>query len=194
VKFQRPGCHVHYRRGVDGTFHVAADGCAQYVARMTAKDVIQALQLAPHPEGGWYREIYRSTDCVQRGEQARSATTAIYYLLEPQQLSRWHVVDADEIWHFYGGAPLELLAYDPGSRQLERHVLHSSLSEARPVGVIPAGTWQAARSLAEQPGDYSLAGCTVSPGFEFSGFRFVADLTDHRAHFAGELSRYTALL
>jgi predicted cupin superfamily sugar epimerase len=157
---------------------------------MTAKDVIQALQLAPHPEGGWYREIYRSADRVQRGSEARSATTAIYYLLEQQQLSRWHVVDADEIWHFYGGAPLELLAYDPDARKLERLILHASLSGSRPVGIIPSGVWQAARSL----GEYSLVGCTVSPGFEFSGFHFTADLPDHRAHFAGELSQYTALL
>lgn len=161
---------------------------------MTAKDVIQALQLAPHPEGGWYREIYRSADRVQRGTQARSATTTIYYLLQPQQLSRWHVVDADEIWHFYGGSPLELLAYDPGSRKLDRHVLHSSLSEARPVGVVPSGVWQAARCLGESSGDYSLVGCTVSPGFEFSGFRFTADLPGHRAHFTGDLARYAALL
>ncbi|WP_129775880.1 cupin domain-containing protein [Peristeroidobacter soli] len=154
---------------------------------MTAKDVIQKLQLAPHPEGGWYREIYRSTDRVQRGTESRSATTAIYYLLEQQQLSRWHVVDADEIWHFYGGAPLELLAYDPKSRQLQRHLL---AAESLPVGVIPSGVWQAARSL----GEYSLVGCTVSPGFEFSGFKFIADLPDHRAHFVGELSQYAALL
>lgn len=157
---------------------------------MTAKEMIAALQLAPHPEGGWYREIHRSTDRVQRGDQTRSATTAIYYLLEQSQLSRWHVVDADEIWHFYGGAPLELLAYDPRSRQLNRHVLHNVGAESRPVGIIPSGVWQAARSL----GEYSLVGCTVSPGFEFSGFRFTADLPDHRAHFAGELAQYTALL
>ena len=153
---------------------------------MKASEVIAELQLAPHPEGGWYREIYRSTDRVQRGEQSRSATTAIYYLLEQHQLSRWHVVDADELWHFYAGAPLELLAYDPVARQLERHVL----SAAAPVGVIPAGVWQAARSL----GEYSFVGCTVSPGFEFSGFRFIADVPDHRAHFTGALSQYVALL
>lgn len=157
---------------------------------MTATDVIQALQLSPHPEGGWYREIYRSADRVQRGAESRSATTAIYYLLEQHQLSRWHVVDADEIWHFYSGAPLELLAYDPGSRRLNRHLLHTVAGEAQPVGVIPSGVWQAARSL----GEYSLVGCTVSPGFEFSGFKFTADLPGHQAHFVGELSHYAALL
>lgn len=157
---------------------------------MKAREVIDDLRLAPHPEGGWYREVYRSTDRVQRGEQSRSATTAIYYLLERQQLSRWHVVDADEIWHFYAGAPLELLAYDPASRQLVRHVLSTPGAGSTPIGVIPAGVWQAARSL----GEYSLVGCTVSPGFEFTGFRFTADLPEHRVHFLGEMTQYEALL
>jgi uncharacterized protein len=157
---------------------------------MKADELIRSLQLAPHPEGGWYREVYRSVDRVQRGEQSRSATTAIYYLLEQQQLSRWHVVDADEIWHFYAGAPLELLAYDPQSRQLTRHMLNNPDVGDTPIGVIPSGVWQAARSL----GEYSLVGCTVSPGFEFSGFRFAADLPEHRVHFAGVMSQYEGLL
>jgi uncharacterized protein len=157
---------------------------------MNASQVIDELQLEPHPEGGWYREVYRSSDRVRRGEQSRSATTAIYYLLEQHQLSRWHVVDADEIWHFYAGAPLELLAYDPASRTLTRHVLSAPNASDAPIGVIPAGVWQAARSL----GEYSLVGCTVSPGFEFSGFRFTAELPDHRAHFVGPMSQYQVLL
>lgn len=157
---------------------------------MKASQVIEELALAPHPEGGWYREVYRSADRVQRGDESRSAGTAIYYLLEQNQLSRWHVVDADEIWHFYAGAPLELLAYDPASRQLTRHVLSAPTASAAPIGVIPAGVWQAARSL----GEYSLVGCTVSPGFEFNGFRFTADVPDHRAHFTGPMSRYESLL
>jgi len=161
---------------------------------MKANQVIDDLKLAPHPEGGWYREVYRSADRVQRGGQSRSATTAIYYLLERQQLSRWHVVDADEIWHFYAGAPLELLAYDPASRQLTRHVLSTPGGDATPIGVIPAGVWQAARSLGERSGDYSLVGCTVSPGFEFAGFRFTADLPEHRAHFVGAMAQYETLL
>jgi predicted cupin superfamily sugar epimerase len=157
---------------------------------MKVRQVIDELQLAPHPEGGWYREVYRSPDRVRRGDESRSATTAIYYLLEQQQLSRWHVVDADEIWHFYAGAPLELLAYDPATGQLTRHVLNVPGASASPIGIIPAGVWQAARSL----GEYSLVGCTVSPGFEFSGFRFTADLPEHRAHFEGAMSQYEALL
>ncbi len=157
---------------------------------MDVQEIIASLQLAPHPEGGWYREVYRSADRVKRGYESRSATTAIYYLLEQQQFSRWHVVDADEIWHFYGGAPLELLRYDPSSRQLTRHVLDAPGSGTGPLGVIPSGVWQAARSL----GKYSLVGCTVSPGFEFSGCQFVDALADHHDHFVGELAEFAALL
>ena len=157
---------------------------------MKASQVVDELQLAPHPEGGWYREVYRSSDRVQRGDESRRATTAIYYLLEQHQRSRWHVVDADEIWHFYAGAPLLLLAYDPASRQLTRHLLNVPGAGFTSIAVIPAGVWQAAHSL----GEYSLVGCTVSPGFEFSGFRFTADLPDHRAHFTGAMSQYETLL
>jgi hypothetical protein len=157
---------------------------------MKASQVIEELQLAPHPEGGWYREVYRSTDRVLRGEQSRSATTAIYYLLEQHQLSRWHVVDADEIWHFYAGAPLLLLTYEPTSRQLVRHLLSAPTGGFTSMGIVPAGVWQAAHSL----GEYSLVGCTVSPGFEFSGFRFTVDVPDHRAHFTGAMSQYEAML
>jgi predicted cupin superfamily sugar epimerase len=116
-------------------------------------------------------------------------------MLERHQLSRWHVVQADELWHFYAGDPLELLAYDPGSRKLVRHLLgHLSASvggaNTDPVGVIPAKVWQAARSL----GDYSLVGCSVGPGFEYADFEFVSALPEHASHFTGELSQYASLL
>lgn len=157
---------------------------------MKAAQIIERLQLVPHPEGGWYRELFRSGTRIAARQGARSAMTAIYYLLERGQFSRWHVVDADEIWHFYAGAPLELLAYEPGARALRRSVLGSPDSEREPVGVIEAEVWQAARSL----GDWSLVGCTVGPGFEFEGFRFVASLPGHRDHFRGELEPFAALL
>jgi uncharacterized protein len=101
----------------------------------TAADLVRELALQPHPEGGWYREIYRSPTVVQTARGQRSALTTIYYLLEASQLSRWHVVQADELWHFYGGAPLELLAYTPNTRAFERRVLgpvssDSSVDEA----------------------------------------------------------------
>jgi uncharacterized protein len=158
---------------------------------MSAADTIARLSLQPHPEGGWYREIYRSRQRVHTSAGARSALTDIYYLLERSQQSRWHVVDADEAWHFYAGAPLQLYLYDPVAGALTAHRLGTPdvvaepaaagepLVFAEPAAVVSAGVWQAARSL----GDFSLVGCSVAPGFEFSGFRFVADLPEHARHF-----------
>jgi uncharacterized protein len=177
----------------------------------SAAELIGKLGLQPHPEGGWYREIYRSATRVETARGSRSALTTIYYLLEQNQLSRWHVVQADELWHFYGGAPLELLEYDPVARRLGRHVLGhvvgpvvghvvdrsasdvvggAGASDAAPVAVIPTGLWQAARSL----GTCSLVGCTVGPGFEFADFQFVCDLASHADHFGGELAPLAGLL
>jgi predicted cupin superfamily sugar epimerase len=157
---------------------------------MQARAVIEKLDLKPHPEGGWYREIYRSSDRVQTARGARSAITTIYYLLERNQVSRWHVVAADEIWHFYEGSPLESLAYDPQTRVLVHSVLSDTKEDHEPVAVIRRGLWQAARSL----GDFSLVGCSVGPGFEFEDFQFVAGIPGHRAHFAGELEGFAAFL
>jgi uncharacterized protein len=169
--------------------------------RMQARDIIRRLSLQPHPEGGWYREIYRSGIQVEGPRGRRSAVTTIYYLLERGQVSRWHVVDADEIWHFYGGAPLELLAYDPRSRELTRHLLdapgacHPTGSgrtgeTAYPAVVVTSGVWQAARTQ----GEYSLVGCSVGPGFEFADFHFVSSLPDHEAPFAQTLREWEGLL
>jgi uncharacterized protein len=133
---------------------------------MQAPALIDKLGLKPHPEGGWYREFYRSTERVQTLRDTRSAITTIYYLLERDQISRWHVVEADEIWHFYEGAPLELVGYEPGARALLRYVLGSTGDDHVRVAVIRKGVWQAARSL----GDFSLVGCSVGPGFEFEDF------------------------
>jgi predicted cupin superfamily sugar epimerase len=157
---------------------------------MQSRAVADRLDLKPHPEGGWYREIYRSSDPVQTMRGARSAITAIYYLLDRDQTSRWHVVGSDEIWHFYEGSPLELLAYDTEARALVRCVLGSTNENHERVAVIRKGVWQAARSL----GDFSLVGCTVGPGFEFEDFQFVASLSGHPAHFDGELAPFASLL
>ena len=128
---------------------------------MTADEVIRALGLKPHPEGGHYAETHR----IPSGDGERSPGTAIYYLLGRGDCSHWHRVDATEIWHFYSGAPLEL-SLSPG-KGVERCALGPDLSLGqRPQVVVPPGRWQSARSL----GDWTLVGCTVSPGFEFSGF------------------------
>jgi predicted cupin superfamily sugar epimerase len=157
---------------------------------MNAQDLIQKLQLQPHPEGGWFREIHRAAEKVTTARGARSALTTIYYLLERHQLSRWHVVRSEEIWHFYAGAPLELIVYDAETRACRPSVLDAPTAEREPVGIVRAGEWQAARSL----GDYSLVGCNVGPGFEFGDFQFVSALPGHGEHFTGELARYRNLL
>ena len=127
-----------------------------------AAQIIETLDLKPHPEGGHFAETWRAS--AEPGE--RSAGTAIYYLLQTGEVSRWHRVDAAEAWHWYAGAALEL-ALAPDGCGVIRHLLSADFTiNARPQLVIPAGVWQSARSL----GDWTLVGCTVSPGFEFSGF------------------------
>lgn len=155
-----------------------------------ASALIARLGLKAHPEGGWYREVHRSSQRIDAGRGSRAAITSIYYLLEQSQLSRWHVVTSDEIWHFHAGAPLELLVYEPEARLLRRRLLGVPSGEAEPIGIVRASEWQAARSL----GAWSLVGCDVGPGFEFEDFRFVAALPGHDSHFAGPLVPYRPLL
>ena len=125
-----------------------------------ADRLIRLLDLKPHPEGGHFRETYRD------GNQGRAHSTAIYFLLKAGEVSRWHRVDAAEVWHFYRGAPLELKIGK------DTYVLGADIDEAQvPQLVVPPNAWQAARSL----GDYTLVGCTVAPGFEFSKFEMAPD-------------------
>ena len=138
-----------------------------------AAELVRTLGLAPHPEGGFYREIWRAPLAVEPGDRrgARAALTAIYFLLPAGAVSRWHRVRSDEIWHHYEGAPLELLLVAPDALRLERAQL-GPLAEGRaPVHCVPAGWWQAARSR----GAYTLVGCTVGPGFEFADFELLRD-------------------
>jgi predicted cupin superfamily sugar epimerase len=155
-----------------------------------SRELIERLGLIRHPEGGWYRQLYRSRSVVATADGARPAITTIYYLLEKGEVSRWHVIDADEIWHFYGGSALELEIYDPQASQLTRCELGPPGEGFEAVAVVPAGVWQAARSL----GDHSLVGCSVGPGFEFAGFKFVSSIPDHERHFKGELAALANLL
>lgn len=129
---------------------------------MTAADVIRALDLHPHPEGGHYRETFRDPN----GPGPRGWSTAIYYLLERGERSQWHKVDAAELWLFHAGDPLAL-ALSPDGRHVDRRVLGIDFaSGARPQVVVPAQYWQSAEPL----GAWTLVSCTVSPGFEFQGF------------------------
>lgn len=146
--------------------------------------LIEQLALAPHPEGGYYRELFRSPLAVQPDDDrpARSALTSIYFLLPAGEHSRWHRVRSDEVWHLYEGGPIELLVSPPGFATVERVLLGPPGSTLGPCHTVPAGWWQAARPR----GAYVLAGCTVAPGFEFADFGF---LRDHPA----ELARLRAL-
>jgi uncharacterized protein len=130
---------------------------------LTAAEIIRLLDLEPHPEGGQFRQTFRD-----RAESAgRAASTAIYFLLARGERSRWHRVDAAEAWHHYAGAPLELEISPDGKAPVERIRLGTDLAAGeRPQAVVPAHVWQAAVSL----GEWTLTGCTVAPGFEFSGF------------------------
>jgi uncharacterized protein len=125
-----------------------------------AEQLILDLGLQPHPEGGHYAEVHRS-----------SASTSIYFLLAAGERSRWHRVRSEEIWHFYEGSPLELLQLTPKGTNLERIVLGQPSDRERAVYCVPPGYWQAARSC----GEFTLVGCTVAPAFQFADFALLKD-------------------
>jgi hypothetical protein len=128
---------------------------------MTPDEIIKSPDLKPHPEGGYFRETFRD----EAGPNGRAHSTAIYYLLRAGEVSRWHRVDAAEVWHWYAGEPLALSIVTQLGVQ---HVtLGSHLDRGdRPQAVVPAHHWQSARPL----GAFALVGCTVAPGFDFAGF------------------------
>jgi hypothetical protein len=133
---------------------------------LTADEIVRLLDLEPHPEGGHYRETFRDAATVASGaDPARAASTAIYFLLRAGEVSRWHRVDAAEVWHWYAGAPLALTLANADRRRGFRLGADLAAGE-RAQAVVPAGAWQQAASL----GDWTLVGCTVAPGFQFSGF------------------------
>ena len=130
---------------------------------LSADDIIARLNLAPHPEGGYFRETWRA----DAPEGARAAGTAIYFLLKAGESSHWHKVDATEIWHHYAGAPLILSLSETDEGPKRDHILGPDLATGEiPQLIVPTGHWQAARTT----GDWTLVGCTVSPGFDFAGF------------------------
>jgi len=131
------------------------------MSKLAAKDVIFTLGMRQHPEGGWYARTFEDGETVD----GRARSTAIYYLLEAGDASHWHRIDAVEVWHFYAGSPLKLRISD--GKSVDEHVLGPDLDAGqRPQVVVPTGTWQSAVST----GAWTLVGCTVAPGFEFSGF------------------------
>jgi len=127
-----------------------------------ASDIIRLMDMNPHPEGGWYCETFRDTETIK----GRPRSTAIYFLLEAGQFSRWHRVDAVEVWHWYGGSSISLMISEDGVSSQTSILGPDIIAGERPQIIVPDMAWQSARP----DGDWSLVGCTVSPGFQFSGF------------------------
>jgi uncharacterized protein len=158
-------------------------------SRSAKDELIRRFNLTPHPEGGFFSETYRSAARVDRGDRtARSASTAIYYLLCDGAHSAWHRIRSDEVWHFYAGEPLRVhVLAENGS--LITHKLGNALTHANAVfqAVVPAGLWFAAECA--DPATFALVGCTVAPGFEFSEF----ELADVEA-LKGQYPQHSALI
>jgi len=139
-----------------------------------AAELIERLGLRAHPEGGFFREIFRSEHAVtpDDGRGSRAAITTIYFLLTRDTFSRWHRVSSDEVWHLYEGGPLELLEADLHGETVSRHTLGVAGDGDRiPVHTIAAARWQAARTT----GEYALMGCSVGPGFDYADFELLSD-------------------
>ena len=128
---------------------------------LSAPEIVNLLEMAPHPEGGYYKETFRD-----------DASTAIYYLLEAGDHSHWHRVHgSSEVWHHYAGGPLALTLSSNG-HDAEAHRLGKNIDAGeKPQLVVPAGWWQTAESL----GHWTLVGCTVAPGFDFENFEMAPD-------------------
>ena len=137
---------------------------------MTAEEIKTLLKLGPHPvEGGSFRRTYTSAGSVDLPRGMRAQGTAIYYLLEPGTFSEMHVLDSDEIFHFYLGDPVEMLQLYPDGRSA-LFTLGPDLEAGQQVQlVVPAGVWQGTRLMGN--GKVALLGCTVTPGFDFADYR-----------------------
>lgn len=151
-----------------------------------ARRIVERFALAPHPEGGFYREVYRSALAVRRSgvpegiDPVRCAGTLIYFMLADAQFSAFHrVLGSDEIWHLYAGGPLELHTIDASGEHSAR-TLTTDLEAGEPAAVVAAGAWQAARLA---PGArWAFCGCTVAPGFDFADFEMPPAATLIEAH------------
>ena len=163
----------------------------------TAHELITQLELVRHPEGGWFRETYRSGVSVparalpQRFDGSRALSTAIYFLLEEQDISALHRIKSDEIWHFYAGSPLLLHVVFPDGRYRAQRLGPDYAAGDLYQAVVPAGCWFGAE-LAE--GRFALLGCTVSPGFDFADFEMadrqtISDRYPQHAELIGRLTK-----
>ena len=135
-----------------------------------SSEIIKQFKLLPHPEGGWFREIFRSDSYITRKDgQKRNNITGIYYMLHKNDISTWHRVNsADEIWIHLKGAPLNLWCLDDGNKKLRKLRIDSN----NPIEMIPSGYWQAAKSI----GAFTLTSCFVGPGFDFLDFEMLRNV------------------
>jgi len=135
---------------------------------MSAIDLIEKLGLIPHPEGGYYKETYRSNEFTTNSEgNLRSQSTAIYFLLQNEDKSHFHRIKSDELWFFHSGEPLEILSFEDGI--LNRTILGNDFSAGQhPQAMIPANTWFGSQLLNRR--GFGLVSCTVAPGFDFQDF------------------------
>jgi len=160
---------------------------------MTAEEIKALLKLEPHPvEGGWYRRTYTSECNVELERGARAVGTAIYYLLEEGTFSEMHLLQSDEIFHFYLGDPVEMLQLFPDGHST-LFTLGQDLEAGQHVQlVVPAGVWQGTRLIGE--GQVALLGCTVSPGFDFGDYQSgsYAELAAKWPHVAESIQRLTS--
>lgn len=161
----------------------------------TAAELITGLNLTRHPEGGWYRETYRSNGTVPgtllpgRPAGNRSFCTAIYFLLERGDISALHRIKSDELWHFHAGAALTVHVITPGGEYSPLRLGRDMAAGESFQAVVPAGCWFGA----ETDGAFSLVGCTVAPGFDFADFTMGErdDLLRHYPAHAGMIRRLT---
>jgi hypothetical protein len=136
---------------------------------MTTEEIKSFLRLEPHPiEGGWFRRTYTSEGMVELPRGARAPATAIYYLLEPGTFSELHVLDSDEIFHFYLGDPVEMLQLYPDGRSAVLTIGPDLLAGQQVQAVVPAGVWQGTQLIGD--GKVALLGCTVTPGFNYADY------------------------
>jgi predicted cupin superfamily sugar epimerase len=171
---------------------------------MTVDEIVRALALLPHPEGGFYRETYRAPLVLPHAAIARthpgdrSACTAIHFLVPRGSFSALHRIASDEVWHFYGGAPLEIVEIDPDGVLTTTRLGGDLARGERPQHVVPRGAWFGSRVLegTEARGDHALVGCTVAPGFDFADFELadreaLTSLFPQHAALIGSLTRLT---
>jgi predicted cupin superfamily sugar epimerase len=161
---------------------------------MRAEDWIKHLQLLPHPEGGFYKETYRSEGFVKMESSPnghlRNYSTGIYFLLVDNNFSAFHRIASDEMWHYYAGHTLELFEIDEDGVLLRTLIGIDISAGAVPQYVVKAGNWFASRVLSQQ--GFVLTGCTVSPGFDFHDFE-MADRNELIVNYPQHAAEITAL-